>query len=197
MSHAVARYRMPARLLHWTMAALVLAMIPAGFMMVQPDLDRATQNALFVFHKNVGILLLLLVIVRLIYRGLNAPPPLPASMPPLQQRIAAISHLALYTLLVVMPVAGYVRVKAGGFPIESLDAMGIPSLVPRSDALAAFAKSTHYVGGILLTALVVLHCSAALYHGVLKRDGVFSRIWPPFGRSTAEAPLARAGKSDI
>jgi cytochrome b561 len=188
---------MPARLLHWTMALLVLTTIPAGFLMVQPDLDRATQNALFVFHKNVGVLLLLLVTIRLIYRGLNTPPPLPSSLPPLQQRIAGASHAALYTLLVVMPVAGYVRVKAGGFPIESLDAMGIPSIVPRSDALAAFAKTTHYVGGITLTALVVLHCSAALYHGILKRDGVFSRMWPPLGRSAAGAPLARAERNDI
>jgi cytochrome b561 len=179
------------------MALLVLATIPVGFLMVQPGLDRATQNALFILHKNVGVLLLLLVIFRLVYRGLNSPPPLPSSVPPLQQRIAGISHVALYTLLVVMPVAGYVRVKAGGFPIESLDAMGIPSIVPRSDALAAFAKTTHYVGAIALTALVVLHCSAALYHGILKRDGVFSRMWPPFGRPVADAALARAERSDI
>jgi cytochrome b561 len=188
---------MPARLLHWTMAVLVLATIPAGFVMVQPGLDRETQNALFIFHKNVGVLLLLLVIVRLVYRGLNSPPPLPSSVPPLQQRIAHASHMAIYLLLVVMPVAGYVRVRAGGFPIESLDALGIPAIVPRSDALAAFAKSTHYVGGIALTVLVVLHCSAAFYHGILKRDGVFSRIWPPFGRRPAGPPLAPAKRSDI
>ncbi len=199
MSMAVARsrYRMPARFLHWTMAVLVLATIPAGFVMVQPGLDRATQNALFIFHKNVGVLLLLLVIARVFYRWLRPPPPLPTWVPVLQMRIAHASHIAIYVLLVVMPVAGYIRVKAGGFPIESLDALGIPSLVPRSDALAAFAKTTHYVGGIALTALVVLHCSAALYHGILKRDGVFSRMWPPFGRSETVAGLAPAERSDI
>jgi cytochrome b561 len=93
-----------------------------------------------------------------------------------------VSHAVLYGLLILMPVAGYVRVKAGGFPIEMLDALGVPSLVPRSDAIAAAAKSIHYAGGLALAAFVLLHVSAALYHGILRKDGVFSRMWPPMGR---------------
>ncbi len=175
-------YRTPARLLHWTVALLVLMTIPAGFVMVQPDLDRATQNTLFVFHKNVGVLLLLLVVLRLAYRLTHPPPPLPASVPGWQARIAGISHFALYALLVVMPVAGYTRVKAGGFPIEALDAMGVPSLVPRSDALAETAKAVHFYGALAIAGFVALHVGAAAYHGLLRRDGVFSRIWPPVRR---------------
>ncbi len=181
MAHTDARYRRPARLMHWIMAALVLATIPAGFVMIQPGIDRSLQNALFVFHKNVGVLLLLLVLVRAAYRWRHPPAPLPAETPGWQRRIAGLSHWALYTLLFVMPVAGYVRVKAGGFPIETLDALGLPSLVLRSDALAEIAKTIHYAGGIAIAGLVALHIAAAAYHGVLRRDGVFSRMWPPLG----------------
>jgi cytochrome b561 len=78
-----------------------------------------------------------------------------------------------------MPVAGYVRVRAGGFPIEWLDALGLPTLVPRSDQLAEVAKNIHYSGSLVLAALVALHVGAALYHGMFRRDGVFSRMWPP------------------
>lgn len=197
MSDTSASYRSPARLLHWTMALLVLGMIPAGFVMVQPGLDRSLGNALFIFHKNVGVLLLILVAIRLAYRAANPAPPLPDSVPPLQRRAAAWSHGALYALLVIMPVAGYVRVKAGGFPIESLDAMGVPSLVPRSDAVAEIAKNIHYFGAIALTALVALHILAAAYHGVFRRDGVFSRMWPPIGHNRRAAPLAAANRRDI
>lgn len=167
------------------MAGLVLAMIPAGVVMVQPDLDRSVQNALFVFHKNVGVLMLLLVVVRVAVRLWSPPAPLPAETPGWQRRMAGLSHLTLYTLLVALPVAGYTRVKAGGFPIETLDWLGVPSLVPRSDALAEAAKTIHYAAGLVLAAFIALHIAAALYHGVVRRDGVMARMWPPAGRRGA------------
>lgn len=173
------RYSAPARLIHWLMAGLILLMIPAGFVMVQPGLDRGLQNTLFIFHKNVGVLLLLLIVVRVGWRLLHAPPPLPATVPGWQARIAHLSHLALYALMVALPVAGYVRVRAGGFPIESLDALGLPSLVPRSDALAEVAKTIHYGAALAIVTVLAAHIGAALFHGIVKRDGVFSRIWPP------------------
>jgi cytochrome b561 len=175
------RYSGSARLVHWAMALLILAMIPAGLVMVQPGLDRGLQNTLFIFHKNVGVLLLILVILRIGVRLFRPAPPLPATVPGWQARIAGLSHLALYVLMVVVPLAGYVRVKAGGFPIETLDALGLPSLVPRSDALAEVAKTIHYGAGLAIAAVICAHVGAALFHGIVKRDGVFSRIWPPVG----------------
>lgn len=182
MADAETRYRLPARILHWLTAVLVLAMIPAGLVMVQPGLERSLQNGLFIFHKNVGVLLLLLVLLRALYRWRNPPAPLPQGTPRWQVRAAGASHALLYGLLVLLPVAGYVRVKAGGFPIESLDALGLPSLVPRSDALAEVAKTIHYGAGLAIAALIALHIAAAAHHGVLRRDGVFSRMWPPWAR---------------
>jgi cytochrome b561 len=180
VSNASDQYRLPARLLHWTMAILILAMIPAGLLMVQPELDRSLQNSLFLFHKNVGVLLLILIVVRVIYRWRNPPAALPDDIPGWQHRIAGISHVSLYALLFIIPIAGYIRVKAGGFPIETLDWLGVPSLVPRSDALAEVAKTVHYFAGLAIAAIILSHIGAAAYHGIIRRDGVFSRMWPPF-----------------
>ena len=185
MAAPEARYRLPARLFHWIVAVFVLAMIPAGLLMVQSGIDRSLQNTLFVFHKNAGLLVLVLVLARLAYRWRRPPPPMPGALPRWQARVAQANHVALYALLVLMPVAGYVRVKAGGFPIESLDAAGIPALVPRSDSLAGAAKTVHYVAGLVLSALVGLHVLAAVYHGAIRRDGVMGRMWPPFRRRGA------------
>lgn len=171
-------YRRPARFLHWSMAALVLATIPVGGLMIQEGLSRPLQNNLFIFHKNVGVLLLVMIVIRILYRWRNPAPPEPTHLPAWQLRIAGLTHGLLYTLLVIMPVAGYVRVKAGGFPIESLDAMGLPSLVPRSDALAGLAKSVHFYGSWAIAVLIAMHIGAALQHAIIKRDGVFSRMWP-------------------
>lgn len=184
MQQTTTAYKIGARLLHWSMAVLVLAMIPAGFLMTQPEIGRSLQNTLFVFHKNVGVLLLILAAVRLFYRWRNPPAPLPDEVSGVQRLAAHLSHTALYALLVIMPLAGYIRVKAGGFPIETLDALGVPSLVTRSDALAETAKMVHYYGGVAIALIIGLHITAAAYHGVVRKDGVFSRMWPPFAGPT-------------
>jgi cytochrome b561 len=75
-------------------------------------------------------------------------------------------------------------VRAGGFPIEALDAIGVPPLVPRSEALASAAQTVHFLGAWAISALIALHVAAALYHGLVVRDGVFGRMWPPVGRGT-------------
>ena len=179
MDHS--RYRTSARLLHWLMALLILLTIPAGLIMVQSDIGRTVQNALFIYHKNVGVLLLVLVLIRLRVRWRNPPPPRYAGLPAWQERVAVATHRLLYVLLVFLPVAGYVRVRAGGFPIEGLDALGVPALVPLSDTLAERAKTLHRWAGLVLIPLVLLHVGAALYHGVVRRDGILARMWPPLG----------------
>jgi len=81
-----------------------------------------------------------------------------------------------------MPLSGYIRVRAGGFPIEALDALGLPTLIPRSDALAEAAKAVHETAGALLIIVLMLHIAAALHHALLLRDGIWSRISPPLPR---------------
>ncbi len=79
-----------------------------------------------------------------------------------------------------MAVSGYVRVTAGGFPIESLNALGVPPALAKNEALANAAKAFHGTCAYLLIALIAVHVGAAAYHGIVRRDGVFSRMWPPF-----------------
>ena len=173
-----AAYTPMARALHWIVALLVIATVPVGQIMIQEGLERSLQNTLFIFHKNVGVVILLLVLARLAYRAFNPAPPLPAEMPSWQKNLAHATHVLLYVFLLVMAFSGYVRVRAGGFPIEWLDAIGAPALVPRSDALAETAKTTHFYARFALVPLILMHVAGALHHGIVKRDGVFSRMWP-------------------
>lgn len=177
-----AAYKPAARVLHWLVFLLLVGMIPAGQIMIQQGIARPTQDMLFMFHKNVGVLVLFLVVLRIAYRAFNPPPPMPASVPPAQAMIAGAVHGALYVLLLVMAVSGYVRVVAGGFPLEFWDAIGLPRVVPRSDALAEQAKTVHFYARFPLVALILMHIGAALFHGIVKRDGVLSRMLPSSGR---------------
>lgn len=175
------QYSGMSRFIHWVMAILVLGMIPVGFWMIQDGLSRSLQNFLFISHKNIGVLLLIFIFIR-IWNRLRRPPQLvPVPMAPLQEWAAQLTHFALYALLLIMPLAGYIRVRAGGFPIESLDALGVPAFVSKSESLAGFAKSVHFYGSYALAALLVAHIGAALLHRFVFKDGVMARMWPPFG----------------
>jgi len=175
-------YKPTARLLHWIVAILVIAMLPVGSIMITQGLDRSLANTLFILHKNTGVIILILMILRLAYRAVNRPGPLPASVPGWQRRIAGATHAALYFMAFFMAITGYVRVTMGGFPIEGLGAIGLHPLLPRNDAIAEIAKTAHFYGRYVFAAVIVLHIGAALHHAIILRDGVFRRIWPIWGR---------------
>lgn len=173
-------YGTTARIFHWITVLMVAGMIPAGMIMIQDGLSRSTQDLLFIFHKNTGVILLAVVLARLAWRAFNPAPPLPHTLPDWQHAMSVWVHRGLYLMLIFMAVTGYVRVTTGGFPIELLDWLGVPRL-PRNEAVAQLAQSAHYLGKFVLIALILMHVAGALYHAV-RRDGVFSRMWPPLAR---------------
>lgn len=175
-------YSPTARALHWLTVLLVFTTIPAALIMLQPGIPRSLQDSLFLYHKNIGPVILLLVLVRIAWRVVRRPPPLPASVPAVQRGAAHATHWLLYGLIIVMAVSGYIRVAAGGFPLEIWDGLGVPRFVGVNEALAERAKAIHAFVRFPLVALIVLHVGAALYHGFARRDGVLSRMLPSSGR---------------
>lgn len=175
------KFSMPTRFLHWVAGVMVLATIPIGVIMLQEGLERSTQDLLFILHKNGGVIIFVLVVLRIGWRLATPAPLLPPSVPRWQASIAKIVQNSLYVLLIIMTVSGYVRVRAGGFPVEMLDAIGLPALIPRSEQLADTAQWIHATARYPLVALIALHIAASLKH-LATRDGVFSHIWPPLGR---------------
>ena len=175
---APARYPRLSRLLHWLTVILVLSTIPAGLIMVQEGLSRPLQNSLFLYHKNIGPVILILVALRIVVRLLKPAPPLPASLSRPQVVAAEAVHGLLYLTLVVMAVSGIIRVQAGGFPMEFWDPF-IGGMVAKSEPLANTAKAVHYYARYVIIGLILAHVGAAAMHGLIKRDGVFSRMWPP------------------
>ena len=171
-------YQPTARALHWVTAVAVLLMIPAGLLMTREGIPRGLQDALFLFHKNTGALLIPIILARILYRLGHAPPPLPASVPRWQARIAGATHALLYVLLVIMPLSGFIRVRAGGFPIELLDSLGVGPWLAKSKSLADAASMVHFYAAWTLIALLALHIGATLEHVLFRRDGVWHRIWP-------------------
>ncbi|MEM7416519.1 MAG: cytochrome b/b6 domain-containing protein [Gemmatimonadota bacterium] len=173
-------YDTGARLFHWVVAILVVAQIPTGVAMTSEPLER-WADPLFIFHKGAGSLLLGVLVARIVWRLGHRPPPFPDYMPRLEQRIAGATHLAIYALLLVMAGSGYIRTVGDGFPIEALDALGIPPLIPLMPGLARVMIVVHQFAALALVAVVAVHVSAVLRHRLIDGAPILARMWPPFG----------------
>jgi len=156
-----------ARVLHWSMAILILAMLFIGVSMVT---DLSVRHPVLVsLHKCTGLALLVLVIARIIVRLSIPHPPLPQDLPAVQRLAAGASHLLLYGLMLAMPLLGWAMLSAGGYP-RPLD---LPAIAPY-----AVLRQAHGWAGYLLFATVLVHVGAALMHAWVRRDGVLRSMWP-------------------
>jgi cytochrome b561 len=103
MSSPSRQFTVLSRLLHWTMAAMVLTMLGVGVAMVA---SLANYHVLVSIHRPLGIAILILVVVRFVNRLLNPPPPFPATMPLSERMAATASEITMYGLMFILPLIG-------------------------------------------------------------------------------------------
>ncbi|MBV6849874.1 cytochrome b [Xanthomonas euvesicatoria] len=166
-------FNLPARVLHWLMAAMILIMLFVGVGMVASVTQRPW---LIDLHRPLGIAILILAVLRLINRVRHRPPALPADLPAWQKAAAIASHWLLYALMLGMPLIGWAMLSAGGYPIVLWPGANLPAIAPHDPSLYAWLRSAHGWLAYLLFATVLGHLSAALYHAWVRRDGVFSSM---------------------
>ena len=170
-----AGYTATARALHWLTAALVLTMIPIGIVMANVDLG-STGDRLYDLHRSFGVVLLPIVVIRLIYRIANPPPPLPGDIPAIQQLAAHMTHWALYLLLIVQSLVGWVATSAYRAPIKVFWLFELPPIWPVDQPFSERAFALHRWIGFALAALICAHIAAALFHHFVRRDQVLLRM---------------------
>lgn len=170
------RFTLLQRLLHWLMAACIVAMLFIGVGMVSTV--RPKYLPLISIHKTVGVTLFILVLIRLALRLYYGAPPLPADLPRSMKLAAKLSHQALYGLMIMMPLLGVGMLWAAAYPVVLYPAIQIPALLPQSDRLHTLLWNAHFYLGFAFFVLVLLHLAAALFHALIRRDGVFETISP-------------------
>jgi cytochrome b561 len=159
-----------ARWLHWSMALALLAMLFIGAGMVASV--SARHQWLVQVHKPLGIALLALAVIRLTVRLSTRQPPLPADLPLVQVLAAKGSHLLLYGLMLSLPLLGWAMLSAAGDPIDLGAGVRLPPLLAPDASTFAWLRSAHGYLAYLLFLTVLAHLAAALYHGLIRRDGV-------------------------
>ena len=176
------RFTFLQRLLHWLMAIAIIAMLFVGVGMVSTVMPKWLP--LFTAHKTLGIAILVLVVLRIVVRLRSGTPPLPRDLPEPMRLAAKLSHYALYALMLAMPLLGWGSLSAGGYPVTLLWGIQLPPLLPHSDSLHTLFRTAHVYLAFAFFALILLHIAAALFHALVRRDGVFQSM--AGGRMPAE-----------
>jgi cytochrome b561 len=133
---------------------------------------------LYSWHKWVGVTIFLVTILRLAWRLANGAPRPPATVPPWQQRLAALSHGTLYAILIVMPLTGWIMSSALNLPVVYFGLIPLPSPFGVDRALGEAMRYVHFSLALALLALVAVHVLAAFYHHFVLRDDVMRRMLP-------------------
>lgn len=163
--------------LHWLVAALILVMAYLGLTM--GDLPNGPDKiATYALHKSIGLSILALAVLRLGWRLYAGAPQEVAGTPLWQARIATVTHVALYALLLALPLTGWLLNSAAGFPLQWFGLFNLPSLAARDEALHALAVQSHELLFWALAVLVVMHAAAALFHHLFLGDATLARMLP-------------------
>ena len=171
-----ARFSTFSRLLHWLMAVMVVAMLFLGIGMAASVSIR--YRVLVSIHRPLGIAILILVVIRFVNRLVNPPPRLPATMSSLERLGARGSHALLYILMALLPLVGWGMLSAARYPIVVFGALQLPPILPYNLSLYSALRQLHTVLAFLLFATFIAHFGAALFHALVRRDGVFESMAP-------------------
>jgi cytochrome b561 len=164
------------RTLHWVMAVCILAMLFIGVGMVSTVASE--YLTLVNIHKPLGILILILALIRLVVRLVYGAPPLPLDLPEPMKLAAYLSHYALYALMIAMPLIGWAMLSAAEYPVVIWPGIWLPQILPLDPSLHTLLWNAHFYLAFLFFALILMHLAAGLFHGLIRRDGVFDAMGP-------------------
>lgn len=171
----------PAKLLHWIGAAMILFLYLHGLIYVDSEGGVQVANSSQVLlHAAIGVTLGLLMLGRYLWRLVNKIPLLPAKTPQWEKKLAGVAHIGLYVATFITIVGGWLLAGTlqPAVPVKLFGLIPIPTLAIFQDKAARdILKTVHELAAHLLMVMVVLHVFAALWHHFIQRDSVLRRMW--------------------
>lgn len=175
MKNSSQYYTRTAQMLHWLMAIIFIAAWIIGFYsgnFLSYDIDGSFKGSVITLHKNIATVIIFLVVVRIFWRYTHPAPELPNTMSPTMKRLAHFGHLALYFMLLALPITGCLFSWSAGHPAPVLYLFNLPTLISENPEITAIVKPLHiyisWAAGILLAG----HILAALKHHFIDKDTV-------------------------
>jgi cytochrome b561 len=177
LKNSASRFGSVAKLFHWGIALLLIAMFMLGFIMVNTPLGME-KLIMYGRHKSLGVMVLVLMVLRLLWRLSNPVPHMPGHMSATQRFLAHASHFGLYVLVLAMPLSGWLMSSAAGLPVSVFGWFTLPiPIAPDKDMVHLFKGAHEYIAWTLLV-LIALHITAALVHHFYYKDDVLLKMLP-------------------
>ncbi len=177
-AHPARQYGAIAKLFHWVTLSLMLVALPLGF--VIQHVKDASKMGFYALHESAGLTILFVALARLAWRWFSPPPSQPNDMPKMLRTASTAVHHALYGMLILQPIFGFMATNAWGFPMRGATAylgfIEFPKFMEAWESLAKILSLLHSIGGWLLVVLIALHVGGALFHHAIRRDGTLMRM---------------------
>jgi cytochrome b561 len=179
------RYGSLSIALHWLMLLLIAAVYACIELRGNFPKGSDLREGLKTWHFMLGLSVLVLVVFRLALRITGVVPRIQPEPPPWQSLFAKMIHVALYALMIVMPLLGWLTLSAEGHAVPFFG-LQLPLLVGPSKSVAEWAQELHETFGTVGYFLIGLHAAAALFHHYVVRDNTLRRMLPGRDRPAAE-----------
>lgn len=177
MSTVTERYTPTAMALHWIVALLIFAAFPLGVYMHDLPLSP-TKLQLYSYHKWIGVTVFMLAVLRVVWRATHTPPPLPENLPQWEKSVSHLTHLALYGLILIVPLSGWLMSSAKGVQTVWFGILPLPDLVGKDKALGELLTEVHEGLNLCLFLLIGMHIAAVIKHKFIDRDQILERMLP-------------------
>ena len=162
------------RILHWLMSPIIICMLCVGFYMSGLE-NSPGKFELYGLHKSTGMIVLLLALLRILWRFINITPTLPSTVPSWQASGYKIGVIAMYLLMFAMPISGVLLNIYGGHDVSMFGLFTIQAF-EKNDQIASLANDVHGIGAWAFVAFITLHSSIALYHHFVDKDRLLMRM---------------------
>ncbi len=177
LNNTVHRWGSLAQALHWIIVVLIVTQFVLANMAESLPLGMA-KLATLARHKSFGMTILMLVVLRLVWRvSQRQSPPLPV-LKPYERFLAHLTHHGLYFLLFAMPLSGWIMSSAKNYPVSWFNLFTFPDWVAPNDTLFELMRSAHHWMALALLGLALLHIAAALHHHFIRKDSILLRMLP-------------------
>jgi cytochrome b561 len=163
-------YGLVSKALHWLLAIMILTLIGVGMYMTDLDKDAPARAQIYSLHKAFGVTVLGLVLLRVAWIKLSAPPRLPAGLRHWENVLSRVVKVLLYILMLLTPVAGYLMSNAAGKPINWFGLVEMPALLGEDKQWREILGELHEVFAFSMLGLVGLHVAGALKHRFIDKD---------------------------
>ena len=171
------RYSAQNQLFHWASALLMTVVIILGWIIATGG-PTPTMLPLWEWHKTLGLVVLLITVARIIWRWIDGPPSAPGHQPVWDRRLSHATYIALFAVMILMPVSGYLMSSAAGHPPKLFDVIQTPALIAPDKSLQNLAGAIHIIGQFFVYFLILLHLAGIVYHIAIVRDGMLDRMLP-------------------